>query len=53
MVTPSPCPSGMIPVYHQVTAQAEETYQYYVFGEGLRTATVTTGAVDFSFAFPQ
>jgi hypothetical protein len=52
-VQPASCPGGESPVYHQVTAQAQETYQYLVIGRGIETGTVTTGAVDFSFVFPQ
>lgn len=50
---PTSCPSGEFPVFHQVTAQAQETYQVLVIGRGLDTVTVTTGNVDFSFVFPQ
>jgi len=50
---PSQCPTGQTPWYHQVTAQAEETDQVFVIGQGLRTVTVLTGNVTFSWAFPQ
>jgi hypothetical protein len=50
---PATCPSGQTPVYHPVTAQAEETYQVFEIGRGLQTVTVTTGEVEFSPVFPQ
>lgn len=50
---PSQCPAGQTAVYHEVTAQAQETYQYYVFGRGFQTATVSTGNVEFLWIFPQ
>jgi hypothetical protein len=50
---PATCPSGEVPVYHQVTAQAQETYQLLVIGRGFETVTVTTGDVEFSWVFPQ
>jgi hypothetical protein len=50
---PSPCPTGQTPWHHQVTGQAQETHQIFVIGEGLKTVTVTTGAVAFRWVFPQ